>query len=444
MLKGKNRKNKTYAVLGLITMPAIVSGIVLSSSFTSAEDSVVDTITAIVPVSCMMSGSGTSSHSAEVVSGTYVSDIGTTTMNVVCNDSAGFSIYAAGFTGNVVGATNSNKLVGTAASGNATIDTGTATGPGYDDESNWAMKLDTDFYAEYPIDIENGYDDYSSVPNSYTKVATRLTGTDAGTGATGASLTTTYAAYVSKTQPADTYTGQVKYILLHPNTQTPPASGSVDYAFLYAGKDKYKGYYKMQDMDSTICTNISNAQSGTLIDQRDDNTYTIAKIAGNCWMIQNLRFTGTDLDPSTSNVASATTITYGDLTSGNSNSDPRIHEGVDSNGNPTVWYNYAAASATTITGDSNNTSATYDICPAGWRLPTESKFSSVYPVSAFYSVAGGLYSDGAPDGLDFGYWWSATESSTTGRNYLYWNGSGLVIRNGGSRYLGFYVRCVNQ
>ena len=217
----KNRSAKSCAVLGLIVAPAFISGMILSASFVSAEDSVVDEITAIIPVSCTMSGSGTSSHSANVSSGTYTQDIGTTTIDIVCNDSAGFSIYAAGFTGNVVGSANSNRLVGTSASGYDIIDTGTATGPGYEDESNWAMKLETDYYATYPITIVDDYDYYSEVPNEYTKVTTRLTGTDAGTDATGASLTTTYAAYISRSQPADTYAGQVKYILLHPNDATP-------------------------------------------------------------------------------------------------------------------------------------------------------------------------------------------------------------------------------
>ena len=132
-----------YALLGLITI-TLLSGLVLTSSTTSAtDDSVVDEINITVPVSCTLTGTGMNSHNAEIPNGTYTADIGTTTLKAFCNDSEGFAIYVAGYTGNEIGGTNSNKLVGTASSSNATIDTGTATSAGNPDTSNWAMKLAT-------------------------------------------------------------------------------------------------------------------------------------------------------------------------------------------------------------------------------------------------------------------------------------------------------------
>ncbi len=438
----KNKSFKGYAALGLIAAPAVVSGMILSSNFASAESSVVDTITAIVPTSCTVSSSGTASHTATIVSGTYTDDIGTTTMNVICNDESGFSIYATGFTGGTIGGANSNKLVGTVASGNATIDTGTATGPGYNDESNWAMRLEPDYYGEYPITILDDYDYYHEVPSGLTKVATRTTGTDSGAGARGATLISTYAAYISKSQPADTYSGQVKFVLVHPNTADVPVSFAD--AYYSAGKTKHNGYYKMQDMDDTICSNVDESETGVLIDVRDDNTYTVAKIAGRCWMTQNLRFTDTELDYATSNVADSTTITYGDLTSGNSEDEALIHEGVDSDGNPTVWYNYAAASAMTITGSSNSADAVYDVCPAGWRLPNSTEVDSVTPfASTFNPVLGGMYYDGTVFGPG-GFWWSATANNAESRYSLIWDGSDLASDSNAVRVYGFYVKCIKK
>ena len=213
---GKSINKSILVTTGLVSITAC-TGFVLMSSYVSADD-VVDDISITVPTSCTMSGSGMASHTAEITNGTYQANIGTTTINALCNDNAGFSIYAAGYTGEEIGGTNSNKLVGTSASGNATIDTGTATGPGSQDVSNWAMQLATNSQATYPITLTTGYDAYHAVPNEYTKVATRLTGTDVGTGATGSTLTTTYAAYISKTQPADTYSGKVIYTLVHPSS----------------------------------------------------------------------------------------------------------------------------------------------------------------------------------------------------------------------------------
>ena len=132
---GKSINKSILSTTGLISITAC-TGLVLAGSTVSADD-VVDNVSITIPVSCTMSGSGMNTHSAEVPNGTYQANIGTTTINALCNDNAGFSIYAAGYTGEEIGGTNSNKLVGTSASGNATIDTGTATGPGNTDTSNW-------------------------------------------------------------------------------------------------------------------------------------------------------------------------------------------------------------------------------------------------------------------------------------------------------------------
>ncbi len=221
----------SFAMLVLFGV-TILSGAVLSSSLVSADDSEVDQINITVPVSCTMSGTGMNTHNAEIQNGTYTPNIGTTTLSAFCNDAEGFAIYATGYTGNEIGGTNSNKLVGTSASSNATIETGLATSAGSPDVSNWAMKLtmtqdsgDTTGTNAFTIDsapnVSGGADasfsDYHVVPNEYTKVAHKNSGTDMTASTGGVKLTTTYAAYISKTQPADTYSGQVKYTLVHPS-----------------------------------------------------------------------------------------------------------------------------------------------------------------------------------------------------------------------------------
>jgi len=212
--------------LGLVAATLLSVAVLSGSKVSATDDSVVDEINITVPVSCTLTGTGMNSHNAEIPNGTYTADIGTTTLKAFCNDNAGFAIYAAGYTGNEIGGTNSNKLVGTTASSNATIDTGTATSAGNPDTSNWAMKLTTvsSPTPTYPITLDNGFGSYSAVPNSYTKVAHRDSNTDIGTNAEGTTLTTTYAAYISKTQAADTYSGQVIYTLVHPSDAEAPLS----------------------------------------------------------------------------------------------------------------------------------------------------------------------------------------------------------------------------
>ena len=200
--------------LSLVSL-TVLTGIILSSSVVSAED-IVDEINITVPVSCSLSGTGMTSHTATIENGRYVSDIGTTTLKAFCNDNNGFAIYANGYTGDTLG---NNKLIGSSTS--SEIVTGTATTAGSPDVSNWAMKLETNSSATYALTLDNGFGSYSSVPSSYTKVAHRDSGTDLGTSAEGATLTSTYAAYIAKTQPADSYQGQVIYTLVHPASVEP-------------------------------------------------------------------------------------------------------------------------------------------------------------------------------------------------------------------------------
>ena len=211
-------KNKHLSIvpLGLLSITVTV-GMFLMSSSVSANDSVVDEINITVPTSCSLEGTGMTSHNANIVNGTYEANIGSTTLKAFCNDADGFAIYAIGYTDNEYGKT---VLTNTTLGSTHDIVTGTATSG---NTSNWAMKLATvtNPTPTYPITLDNSFNAYHNVPSSYTKVAHRDSGTDIGTGATGASLTSTYAAFMSQTQPAGTYTGQVKYTLVHPSSETP-------------------------------------------------------------------------------------------------------------------------------------------------------------------------------------------------------------------------------
>ena len=241
------------APVGIVGI-TILTGTFLMSGGVSADD-VVDQVIIGVPMSCTMSGTGMDTHNANINNGTYTPNIGTTTMHVFCNDNEGFAIYAAGYTGDEIGGTNSNKLVGTSASGNAAIESGLATSAGNPDISNWAMKLaitqdsgdttgtnaftiDSAPNVALPSEAESGataasFSEYHVVPNEYVKVAHKVTSTDMTANTGGAKITTTYAAYISKTQPADIYTGQVIYTLVHPSNHATPIANP---AMLDTGK----------------------------------------------------------------------------------------------------------------------------------------------------------------------------------------------------------------
>ena len=179
----------------------------------------------------------------------------------------------------------------------------------------------------------------------------------------------------------------------------------------------------------------------TLKDNRDDELYTVSKLGdGNVWMTQNLRFTGTELTPANTNVTSNVTMSYGNITPGYSYDQALI--GKSDNSEYGVYYNYAAASAMSVTGSSNSTDATQDICPAGWRLPNNAEINAVVSYKAqFRPVFTGYYADGTYSDANGGYWWASTTASATERYRLYFTSSSYnIIAN--VRSLGEPVRCI--
>ena len=468
-------KNKALiAPLGLVGI-TILSGVFLISSDSFATDNtdVVDDVSITVPVSCSMEGTGMNSHNANIVNGTYQADIGSTTLKVFCNDEEGFAIYAIGFTDDEYGKT---VLTNSTLGSTYDIATGTATSGSI---SNWAMKLATNTSATYALTLDNGFGSYSSVPATYTKVAHRDSGTDTGTSATGSELTSTYAAYMNQTQPAGTYSGKVKYTLVHPATEEPlqprPATaGCINYfanastavgemgcqsaannvtttlwasnfkreGYGFAGwndKFDYSGNYYGPNQTITApsdvqtnglslyavwiksagtiqnwdgCSSLAQGATTALTDERDGNTYAVAKLAdGKCWTIENLRLADkdssnndinlsstnthnpslplTNSDSTTSNHLSATTdptatawcrtnssncddqsmlaTNNTTLFTGNTSTNYSLSSNVYSYGNYYNWYSATAGHGKFVTV--SGYAAPGDICPAGWHLP---------------------------------------------------------------------------
>lgn len=208
----KKEKN-TYSiggrlVLGALVLMTAVSGAILASDKTTAAEEKAGA-TVRVNSACTFSGEVSSEHTASILNGIYQDNIGTTTLTANCNDSNGYAIYAVGFSNDTLG---NNNMIGVTTG--KTFATGTTT-TGAD--SAWAMKV-TPVGTTGPT-IEGGFNNYSAVPSAYTKVASQAGATDT---TAGSSVTTTYGVYVSGSQAADTYVGQVKYSLVHPSTTTAP------------------------------------------------------------------------------------------------------------------------------------------------------------------------------------------------------------------------------
>ena len=153
----------------------------------------------------------------------------------------------------------------------------------------------------------------------------------------------------------------------------------------------------MQSWNGCAAMNIGDVKA--LTDNRDGNTYAIAKLADNkCWMIENLRLSNTHTvtgDPvginsfNTNNPATGFTAlpassnnwcTYSNLgcidqlllnTANTTNTESTMlspNSNVYSYGNYYNWYTATAGNGGYHVSN-NNISAVGDICPVGWRLP---------------------------------------------------------------------------
>ncbi|MBQ9485134.1 hypothetical protein IJU85_03500 [Candidatus Saccharibacteria bacterium] len=465
-----------------------------------AED-IIDEINISIPVACSIYATGMGSHTATINNGQTTSDIGTTNIKVICNDNSGYAIYAIGYTDDTYGKTvlTSSTLGSTHdIITSSTVTTGT---------SSWAMKLTAVSGTYTPIIAgstgdnlkatgDPDFSDYTAVPEEYTKVAYHTSSTDTGTNATGSTLTTTYRAYISPTQPAGTYIGQVKYTLVHPNTAAAPSTMLI-----------------MQDV-ANWKNSLAPGQEIQIKDSRDNKVYYAAKLAdGNIWMTQNLdhdigditggTYTSADTDlpansqwtPSVAEQTYATSNTTwngsyiapesydpGDLCwTGNLNTDwdgtlATETESCTQDGNHYHignYYNWTAAVAMSNSSSYTiiDTDVNQSICPAGWMLPKSGwtltgSGSFVNLVTEYdwddndYMFTGSYTAWGEPLRLALdGYWdgdssyvagsglfWSSVDADGTRPYSLYIDAGGYTDPqlNDEGRSRGYSVRCVTR
>ena len=441
--KSKTKSNSLITssaiITGSLVAAVLITGSVLSSVHVNAETEATDEVNITVPVSCSMNGTVGTVHTATIANGLYSgatdsdyeNGIGTTTLSVFCNDNNGFSIYAIGYTGDTLG---NNNLVGT--NTNLTIPTGVYQSG--DTTSKWSMKVsagtDSGDTTNHPLTIDNNFGNFHAVPgenDGYMRVAHKDSFTAMSGTPSGATLTTTYDVYISATQAADTYTGQVKYVMVHPYMQddgnapiaiNPPASCVTPVPNI-----TYMQQVTPANRDTILSTMTLDTQY-YLVDSRDNKTYCVARLAdGNIWMTQNLdhdidstkTYTSADTDiptdwtPVASTHATSDTewdydmddtdswgfyhaqsydpgkLYWNGTLSPNSSNNQTSSTG-DSHYHLGNYYNWPAAVAMDdISGLAYDTLVDQSICPAGWTLPRvgdgEDTFAVLWEEYNFYS-----------------------------------------------------------
>ncbi len=232
----------------------------------------------------------------------------------------------------------------------------------------------------------------------------------------------------------------------------------------------------MQQMTTAICTATDEGGTKTLTDTRDNKTYSIFRAKdGKCWMSDDLAIDGTVtgggdrvLTPRDSDVDTSFTVPVAVTSSAGWVADsydvPQIYYVSSTD---TYYYNFAAASAGTITGADNTTPDDYSICPRGWRLPTYSEYATLLSAHSItsdqtgyeiattapfnFSLVGNISASGSFIGMPSGAWWTLTYSyNSTHRSILsimhYSETSYAVMaaEAGNPRNYGLPIRCVSR
>ena len=204
-------KKSILAVAGVAAFAGVAMPV--AGAFAADTQGFTDVITVTVDSACAIArGTGEAgSYDFGSVANGVTDTVDGSTFKVTCNDKGGYYVY---LEGDGTGTTKTD-MIGKNTS--TTIATGTATS---DDKSNWAIK-GAAVEGTYKPTIASGYTSYAAIPAAPTsgseksnKFASYANNTDTSN---GSSFTTSYQVYISAIQAADTYTGKVKFTLMHPD-----------------------------------------------------------------------------------------------------------------------------------------------------------------------------------------------------------------------------------
>ena len=303
-------------------------------------------------------------------------------------------------------------------------------------------------------------------------------------------------AKASISQASGEYTNTINFII----TAYPHPMSLAD-SYAYFNKQQAGGYYTMQDMEPGICAVADENSELTVIDFRDNNTYTIAKLAdGRCWMTTNLNLEGgtqlsyedTDMPegyilPVANGFQEGNRLPESSIEGFNDNNIAYLYNShrntlEDCSTAPGCYSYYSWTTATVGSGVGVSTTYTripYSVCPANWKLPTAydkrsipsdfpnlivsyggSNTNFIYDASTVPTgktiyeniksqtlpnliMAGGYNASYNPTFRTGGYYWASnTNSSANNAAFFYFYSTHINSANNAARKWGFPVRCI--
>ena len=235
----------------------------------------------------------------------------------------------------------------------------------------------------------------------------------------------------------------------------------------------------MQSFTSSSCASMATNDIVALVDSRDNNTYAVAKLAdGHCWMLENLRLVPSSTTFSSSNTngptadfisAAPSSSTSNVLCNANNsacmdqiqfnanNLNTSLTPAYNTNNTTSYWlsygvmYNWYTATAGNGLYSRSSGSATGDICPTGWRLPTGGSSGDYSALTKkgtvtnfpFNFINSGDFNNKVPGGRGtFGRWWSSTATNNNAAYRLGISSTGATPTGSWNKWDGFAVRCI--
>lgn len=276
-----NINRKKLGALGILVGVTAATGAVLTSAQVSADPATrtaSDNVTVQVAAACTLSGGG-NTYTGTMIPGT-TDEYGPSTIKAVCNDASGHSLYVIGYSNDLYG----NTQMIYSAGGDYAINTGTSGSDSY-----WAMKL-SPVAGTYAPTIVNSFDSYHVVPEQYTQAATYNSATDAGESATGSNVQATYTVHIGTGQVAGTYTGKVKYTLVHPNNAPAPTPGTLWDAIAAMSKGTQTSLAELQaEITTPTSSDPSEDTSNSGVYEYNSALFGAASDASNAWPIYYYR-----------------------------------------------------------------------------------------------------------------------------------------------------------
>ena len=139
----------------------------------------------------------------------------------------------------------------------------------------------------------------------------------------------------------------------------------------------------LQEMTPEICSEAAANASRTLIDKRDNKTYSVAKLKDNkCWITQNLKLalTNITLTPNDTDITSNWTP---NLTDGKVSLVDGLYLGyVNAQAGyilqkDSTFYSWSAATAKGDKNLSSGQATPTSICPKGWTIPSTAQYNTM-------------------------------------------------------------------